>query len=464
MNRVAKDRRRRVILPLILVALDALVLAAWMRVLAATMSPAIRPPGALVLVGLACLAVGVLTLAAARRPEAAPVAAVAGALVSCLALARLLLYPGVPLLGAAWLRRLAHELAAGVGSVTSVNVIVAAGAFVWWRAAAYATVPSPPRRVRGVVSRALFGLAGAAVAASVTGPVELAPYVMGSTALALAALAASRVDESYAVSGSGGMGPAWGLIAPAGIAVVMLFGTLLSLGLSLHLASALSDALRPLPEVLGRAIIFVLALVADLVARIIVPLIELFSKGLAERANELGREIQPIFEGRPGAATDIPHWIVDAVRIGTLVLTGLAVAWWLARAVRRYTIADEDSTVAGRTLELSGSAILADIADWVAGLRNAVGAARQRWFAGPPGVRRLYRSFLREMSSRGHDRPGYATPLEFAPGAAARVPAVGADVADLTAAYTAARYGDVRLAPEALERLKEAEARIRATE
>jgi hypothetical protein len=454
--------RRGFVLPLLLSVLDAVVLSAALRTLAAAASPGIAPPHTAPLILLAALATILIAASTTRSQPLGRLTAVTGAVLSGFILVRIGLLPGEPLVGD-WVVRVGRDLVSDIGNLSSVGVTFASAVVVWWRAARHATVGGAPRAVRGAVTNALVALGVVAALGQLATPVNLAPYVASAAALGLAAMALSRVDEAARPGEAAAMGPAWGLVVGGAILIVLVGAWLLSAVVSFDAASAALDWLAPLPAVMARAVLLVATLAMEVMAFLVRPLSEALSEALAARGALLAGTREPLFlEESPEALSDVPAWLASAMRLGLLAAMVTLAAFWLARAVRRYSSKTVDPSLVGREIETSPGELAGEVAAWLGALYRRVRGAAAARARRETGVRALYHGFLRVLAELGSEREHAVTPWEFAPVARRVLDGHDGDVHALTDAYVRSRYGESDPEPEVLRELDLVSKRIQS--
>jgi hypothetical protein len=447
---------------------EALAISAWLRWIAAAGAPGHRPPAtsAVLVTGLTAA----LSVAALRRVDA-PVSwlrslAAMGGLMAALVLVKVTVLPDQPWLPPGWIETSVRLLFRDPAGAFRVGLAAAVGAGIWWRGVSAGQVWAPTPRAQSTLGWGIGALATLALVSKLTGALALAPFISGIGVAGLGTLALARLDKS----GSGrhratrSMAPAWMAIVPATIALVMVAAAAGAAAVSIDAGDAVMRSLTPLPDVVQRLILLLLVAVLQLASALLRPLGERFAENFAEWAARLDR-LSPVADQAdpppPPFATEIPQALFWAFRAGLLLAVTLAVALWLARAVRRYTTDATDGLDVERQLDWEPRRAMGDLK---AAVRHALGRMVTGIAGdGRPGwVRERYAAYLSQMARIGRPRAATQTAREFlAIGQAAVAPAAD-DIAALTTAYERVRYAGAQLAPDELARLRGQSDRIRA--
>ena len=259
----------------------------------------------------------------------------------------------------------------------------------------------------------------------------------------------------------------WMATLTGAIAAVALLG----LALSVFFGEQMADVLAVLYGALGVVVLIVLSPFLLLIGAITSWLLSLAPNGVRYPTPRIFA--QPSFleqwtrgilpEGTPPWLEFSVVWLVALLPLALLVLLIL-----IARRRLRDRPRGEE-----RESLFSARALLDDINGLLAGLlkRDAPGRAgllgaldALRGDDPASRVRRAYIRLLLALEARERARPAAATPAEFAPSAAATLPAAAPSVSTLTSTYERARYGtateaDAEGAERALRELRDQEAR-----
>lgn len=350
---------------------------------------------------------------------------------------------------------------AGAGAV---DVALAFGAYLWWRGIAIARNPlhfddASARLALGSAALAV-GLALSGAAGSTVGIGVLALLVVEFFGCALPALALARLEDIRRdrVVDSAGLGLSREWLGVLGLVVV---GILL---LAVALTSAVSrDAQRLLSAGLNAAADVLLVVVYVLLVPVGLLVWGLVIVGQFLVALITGGHVQPPpppistdpFGGRQPSSgtTHLPAVFTATGKWVLLAIVVVAVATVIVRAVFRYQRSrGTDIEELHESIWPGGSLWMALLA-W---LRALVGRFRRPAAAAVPAalypeatarsaeatsVRALYRRWLGAAAALGRERRPPETPAEFLDAGRTLLPGVDSDLATLTHAYEAARYG-----------------------
>lgn len=444
--------------------------ALWVSGLLLALSPPRTPPlgvGWVIVAALLLATLNFVTAEAAIVPDQQrPALALGGALLLVLLVIQLGLRATL-----GWLTpgAVIGLVAAGLGEQAPAGVLflgtLAGLALLWWRLVALAADGLGIRATLARFRLSLFALAGAALLAGlrgITAPIGLllADVLLGLWAISLAraeSVAATHGDDlpftrrsvatlggalALALLGAGAVSVA------AGVAGPLVAGPLAWLG---------EMALRLLGLVIV-AVALPLAWLADLWVR-------WFTVGPRDGAESfrpprpLAAEHPELFlEEMTRATSPLLLW-VGALLVGALLLL---LGWLIARRLRRQRVAAMGAG-AERASVYTDGLLGDDLRALWRSARDALaeGAARLlRRRYGTATVFDLYRN-LQQLGERlGAPRPRQATPAEYLALLAARLPPHQPDLATLTEAYIAARYGGHDFSAEELRRLQAAWARL----
>jgi hypothetical protein len=444
---------------MVLPALEALWVGAWLAWLTALGATGL--PGTGALVALAAAAAALAWGLQAARVTSGPARAIslAAGLALILVLVHAGAYPRAPLLSAGWLADYGGALLDPGGGRWLLTAVLAA---LWWRATRSATERHAVDSVRRAAAVGLAALALLAVVAHLTVPVDLGRVLAVGTVGVLVALALAQLDEaSLGVEGAGAaVGGHWPWLVLAALGLVGLLVGLLTLGVSLLRPEPLLAVFAPLGILVRDLALAIFGLLFDLVYGLIAGLLQAIMR-LWELV--LGRSVEP-FEllpeepalGGPEAVAGSPDWLRWLIRLGLLGLLVLGLGWLLS-GFRRYNERPDVPQPVERSSGLSFGRLWADALGLVKAAAAAAVAAG-RGTARPRGVRALYARVLAQAAALGRPRPAAATPYEHRPAVEAALPGAEQAVARLTEAYVAARYGD-REPPAATLRDLEADLR-----
>ena len=181
--------------------------------------------------------------------------------------------------------------------------------------------------------------------------------------------------------------------------------------------------------------------------------------GLIRRPMRFGN-LNLIPENLPeqGTGLNIPPWFVFSVKALLVFAAVAVVAWLLFRSLRWLRRGQDDENVDRESVSPE-STIGEDLAAWLRRWLGRLPRSSASLIAAlpealsPAALRALYRNLMLLAASRGLPRPDWATPEEYRQRLRDRLPE--REVADITAAFVASRYGEHLPSPEAWRALRQ---------
>jgi len=379
----------------------------------------------------------------------------------------LLFSPAYALWNPAWLAALVEQ----IGRLAPGPLLAAFIAALAWRQGTTANWKSHDELSRSFVIGVLMlglGLVFTAYVAPAEGGrwgADAVQFVVASWA----ALSLAGVADASHLAASGErprLSRYWVLALVTVVGAIIALGLLLTSLLTPQTVAAWLAQLAPVGDLLRQALLDVLYVLTYLLFLVLTPLVELIRRLLG---NHGAPDITPTnpFTNPPAppppAAPLSP--LADAVaRALSIVVVLLAIGLIVAWALRRQSDTDEAGVRENRELIWSWDLVRAQLADLLARRR------RPPLFAGLVGdandpllwVRRAYRRVLGAALARGYARLPRQTPLDYLPILDRVWPAEAETLAALTAAYSAARYGQVPPTPQQIAALRAAVDRMAA--
>jgi hypothetical protein len=367
-----------------------------------------------------------------------------------------------------WLAQVAANIVTGSGRIAVDLGLVALAAYLWWRGlrvgregATYDQLYLTFRiGLAGIIGATVVGVAGAARATLGGRLALLLPLEVGVGLVGLTLTHISRYTSQSRRAGAadeGDFGQAQWLLSAFGLAVLVVGGALLlALVFSYDTLLALAQALRPIGDALGAALVWLI----EAVALVLFFLLNGPIQWLEAHAKKQSSQVQPpplstVHIDLKHPAQGIPHdWLV-AGRIAVIALAMLIILAILVQLLRRARMLAQREEFDETREALNARSLLND----------QLGALFSRMLPRrssvadedlPSGsVRCHYREVLRAALRAGRGRGAAETPDEYqrrlatvasdasGPGGGnGGAPPVG-DLAGLTRRYDQARYGEV---------------------
>ena len=394
-------------------------------------------------------------------------------LLSVLVVIKRQLYPGYPWLSGAWitaagrnLTRMSSEMPAEV----EVFVIVL---YCWWRALNMSQKTLDAGTVGfyfrvGVAGLVWYLLVTIFAQAMDATRLAFAFFFFGLVSMALAR--ALEVDLVHKGRRSPFSGP-WLSIVLGAVIGTLVIAMLMTLILSPQTAAAIFTWLRPVTDVLGTALYYVLMAVAYLMQPLINVLTVIFTEGLRAMFESGESIIQPAqppdFEDLSGA--EPPWWLglcnwaamIFFLAIGLLIVITTLRRWQQKRRAEsdltRESVWSAEEFGAGlRGALRNGLGQVGDLADLV----RRYGVGRKLYSA--LSVRKIYASLVELATERGFPRPPATTPYEYLPTLRQAFPQHGRELATITEAYVQVHYGEVPTGNEELAHIRDCWERVQA--
>lgn len=462
---------REELLSLTLIAAESAIVYLYLGALLPSRLPPYDPMPGLLIFGL--LAAGyflphLLDEARVWSPEYELILGV-GMGLSLLVALKVAAFPQAPWLSLGWLGDAVDGLIIRpTAALRPVWGVVGLLIYTWWRGKTRAE--PVVETAYGMLRWGTLAIAGALLLLLVTttGAAPIRDRMPGAVviyvAAALAAVGIARFRLEGMRSGTP-LGPNWLATFAAPIAVVLTLAIVAAGIFSRRFLETVLMVLGPLIWVVGlllRAIIILIALIAFVIITPILWLLERQGFGQFRLSGRLPQVTSPLAQFE-NFARDTLH-VSDPVRYlvagAILVLIGTALARYVYRRRRRWRESAEehresvfrwDEAMGGLLTRLRGLVRpIASRSDPLARLRGD-----PRW-AHTVFIRETYIRLLQHGARAGRPRAPAATPTEHEPGLAGQFPAAGAEIATITDAYEAARYGREPATPEAAAAVRRA--------
>jgi hypothetical protein len=369
-----------------------------------------------------------------------------------------------------WLLTLAQQ----VGRLSLGPFLVAIIAAVAWRHGMTANWTSHDELAKAFVAGIVvlgFGLVMSAAFAPATASqlttAAVQFLVAAWAALSLAGVA--DVSRTAATDDPPRLNRYWLLAVLTVVGAIFAAGLLLTSFLTPQTAAGWIAQLQPVVDLIRSVLLFVLYVVTYAVFWVLTPIIELIRRLLGPRNPQPFLPLSPFINpvtNQPETSVVLPPAVEFVLRalviIGLLVAVGLVLAW----ALRRQSTTDQAGVRENRDLIWSWDLIRSQLAELLARQR------RPPLFPGLTGdfddpilwVRQAYRRVLAQALARGQARQPRQTPQSFLPTLDALWPDETGGLAELTEAYTAARYGQVPPSAGQLTALQQALDRLASAE
>ncbi len=301
-------------------------------------------------------------------------------------------------------------------------------------------------------------------------PAAIGPLTAAAVQLLLAAWAAlSLAGVAEASRSADGGQPLqvnryWVLAALTVVGAIFGLGLLLTSLVTPATVRGWLSLLQPLANLLGLAAYYVFYVVSYLIFLVLTPLIDYLRSLQGQPPLERTQSGSP-FDNPPSqvaTAAPLPVWLELILRglaiVAILATIGFIVTW----ALRRQAATDRAGVREDRDLIWSWDLVKNQLAGLLARRGPPAPFAELTGANDDPllWVRRAYQRLLALALDRGRARLPRQTPQAFLPAAQALWPEEAGAVADLTAAYTAARYGQAPPSAEQLAALQQAMARL----
>jgi len=452
--------------------LGALTWSAWGGVLLAALLSFVTDRQANANAGpvvLLLLLVGTLAgRLAARSSRGLWVILLGGLTATLLAEWWLLFWPAYALWNLGWVFSLARQ----ISEFAPGPFLVAVSAAIVWRHGVLAEWTSHAEVTSAFVSGVLV-LGAALFIAAISDPAAVNPLTLAVVQLLLAAWAALSLaavaDASHSVAGDQPLQLNRYWLAAALTVAGVIFG------LGLLLASFVTpDAVRswaalfePLVNLVRLGVWYVFYAATYLIFLVLTPLID-WLRSLMDHSNPVAATPFTFFGNRPPSSADAPVVLPPVLE---LILRGVTIAgfvllvgYLVTRALRRQAATDRQGVRENRDLIWSWDLVRGQLAELLA-RRSPPPAFAELSGAGDDPltwVRRAYQRLLALALARGRARLPRQTPQGFLPTANQLWPDETSSLAELTAAYTAARYGQVPPSAEQLAAMKQAMERLAA--
>jgi len=351
-----------------------------------------------------------------------------------------------------------------LGSAPDVDVALVFGAYLWWRGIAVARNPlhfddASARLALGSAALAV-GLVLSGASGSTLGGGALALLAVEFFGCALPALALARLEDirRNRVVDSAGLGLSREWLGVLGLVVVgiLLLAVALTSAVSRDAERLLSTGLNAAADALLIVVYVLLLPIGLLVWGLVIVgqfLVALITGGHVQppappiSTEPLNRQPSTGTTHLPAAFTATGKWVLLAIVVA-------AVATAIVRAVFRYQRSRGTDVEELHESIWPGDSLWAALVAWV---RAFFGRFRRRAAvtesaalypeaiarsAEAASVRALYRRWLGAAAALGRGRRPPETPAEFLAAGRTLLPAVDSELATLTRAYEAARYGD----------------------
>jgi len=377
----------------------------------------------------------------------------------------LLFWPAYPLWDPAWVLSLVQQ----AGALAPGPLLVAVSAAFIWRHGVLADWTSHAE----VTMAFTLGVLVLGVALFVTAafsPVTISQLTAAAVQLLLTAWAALSLAGVADASRSAADDEAlplnryWVLAALTVVGVIFGLGLLLTSVVTPATVRGWLALLQPLTNLLGLAIYYLFYVASYLIFLVLTPLLDYIRSLQGQPPVVRTPPSSPLGNAPTPAqvATVLPPWVELILRglaiVAILALIGFIVTW----ALRRQAVTDRAGVREDRDLIWSWDLVKSQLAELLA--RRGPPPMFAELPAGQDDpltrVRRAYQRLLALALARGQARPPRQTPRAFLPAVQTLWPQEAGALSDLTAAYTAARYGQVPPSAEQLAAMQQAIARL----
>jgi len=381
----------------------------------------------------------------------------------------LLFWPAYGLWDLGWV----HRLAVAVSQLAPGPFVVAIGAAIAWRHGVIAEWTSHAETTTGFVSGVLV-LGVALFVAALFNPAAVGPLTLAVIQLLLAAWAALSLagvaDASHSASGDQPLqlNRYWLAAALTVVGVIFGLGLLLTSFVTPEAVRGWAALLEPLVNLVRLIIWYVFYAATYLIFLVLTPLIDWLRSLMGHDAPQINQPFNP-FANRPNAAAApvvLPPALELILRALTIVGFLVLIGYLVTRALRRKKATDRAGVREDRELIWSWDLVKSQLAELLSRRPAPAPFAELGGDRDDPlvWVRRAYQRLLALALARGRPRLPRQTPHTFLPTVNDLWPGETRNLAELTAAYTAARYGQVPPSPEQLAALKQAMERLAAAE
>jgi hypothetical protein len=327
---------------------------------------------------------------------------------------------------------------------------------LWWRGMALGTSELHPRDAEARLQVGILLLMVFAVTTLFTRDEALLLYISAFFVGALPAAPLANLDltERSRLGRRTPMGRSWwGWIAGTTVVVMVIALLITSLATGRSAAMLLGTllAILLLPVVLLIALIpqsFFDALAAAL--RRLGEAFNFFPNLAQESPQQAAQQAQQITVQVPPAVNLLIAVVVFALLVGLVLIM-------MRRAERPGRFAPNLSA------DVDGNLAALNRNDGGSKSQRLSSLSLRRWLAAMT-IRRLYARATHEAARRGKHRSAAQTPYDFLPSMQSAFPTAESDARAITEAYVAAHYGEVPDSQEALDALKQAWERMRATQ
>ncbi len=366
-----------------------------------------------------------------------------------------------------WLASLAQQLA-GLSAGPILTAFIAAGL---WRYGLTANWDNHDAFARAF-NIGVLALSAGLVLAAVLAPAAAGQLVIAAVefvVVAWAGLSLAGVNDaarSSAVERAPRLNRYWLLAVATVVGAILALGLLLTSLPTPHTLAGLATLLQTLGDLTRTIFLAVLYVLSYLIFLVLTPLIEYLRQLFG------GDKLPPLrlpgnpFTGqpttKPESALVLPPVLELLVRAGVIIGLLALVGWVLAWAMRRQTSTDETGVRENREVMFSWELLRAQLASLLARQRPPELFPALSGNARDPIIwlRHAYRRVLTQALARGQPRKAQQTPHAYQPALDGLWPAEAEALAALTAAYSAARYGDVPPSAEQVALLQAALERL----
>ena len=220
------------------------------------------------------------------------------------------------------------------------------------------------------------------------------------------------------------------------------------------------EQLHPIGDLIRSLLLYLIYVVTYLVFAVLTPIIDLIRRLIGAHKPQPFTPLNPFINSIPNQPPPTPVVLPPVVElvlratviVGLLVVIGLVMAW----ALRRQSATDETGVRENRELIWSWSLLRAQLAGLLARERQPglFGDLTGNFDDPLVWVRQAYRRVLVQALARGQARQPRQTPQTYLPTLDGLWPSDAEALRELTAAYTAARYGQLPPTTEQLASLQ----------
>ena len=284
-----------------------------------------------------------------------------------------------------------------------------------------------------------------AALSAVTVRVDLTPWVLVYFGLALVAISLARIEEA---GQERPLGWKWAAVLAVSILATLFLGLVATRLLTLDTVNAFFALFAPLAivvEILAFLVAIPLLFVFELLARLLTPVLNALSGLFRNLFPEVEVSNDQVSEFVAQVARQIESF-APYIRLVTVILVVLFVAWLVARALRRrIEWAEREMFEAEEVDDLEANLVRRKRTRPSRPVHHEIHAEN---------VRRIYAALQAHAAAYGLERSQAETPLEYLPRLSARFPGAADGLGEITLAYMAVHYAQRPASEEQVRSLR----------